>query len=79
MIRNYGHHFMLGSWGGQGGKDKKEKKKKKEDNTTNNSTNKKASREKKNKRKIKFPCKLCMKLRLTHYSPKMKEACKLIE
>jgi hypothetical protein len=65
----------LNTKGGQHpiGKNKKGKIKKKDNNATIYQNNK-VGREKKEKKNVKFPCKLYMELHMTHHCPKMEES-----
>lgn len=62
--------------GGQKGKSKKERKEKTTNAADNGGNNGKKEDEGDNKKtnKVKFPCKLCSELHLTHLCPKINEA-----
>jgi hypothetical protein len=61
----------------KGGRSNNNKKKPK-DNINNDKSNNNAGEGKKEKRKVKFPCKLCMDDHLTHLSPKLEEVARTL-
>ena len=56
------------------GKNNKKGGNKNENATNNDKNNKNAGGDKQNKRKVKFPCKLCKECHLTYLCPRMDEA-----
>jgi hypothetical protein len=63
---------------GRGNNHKGGKNNKAKDNNNNDKSNSNASEGKKEKRKVKFPCKLCKDDHLTHLCPKIEEFLRLI-